>query len=377
MVRRGLPFAVTMLLVWSIADLEAQLRHRIADAPLCGTCTVTVQRTTVIYDRDGHAGLSSPTPQDVLRTSSGKLVVISTNPAEALLFNEGGDFVKRLGRAGQGPGEYRSPRSAIQGVGDTVWIVDSGLQRRTAWSPDGAYLGAQHRIPSLLVDAVMLPNRSWVLSGPGTGATSIGLPLHLVGDDGTIAMSFGPEIDVNPTGHLPGWIRRRLADAADGNFWAVWRYEYSLEKYDSQGELRQVIERDAPWFSAGEPGRPGRLDRDGPAAAVVGMVENDEGLAKVLVTVPGRNWREGLGERELQPGFEAAGVYWTPIRDYDKVYGFVIEIIDVRRRELLYRRRFNGLALGWVDHNHFATYREDEWAIPVIEIHRVSFTDSR
>lgn len=327
-----------------------------------------------IHDRDGAAGMKPPTPQDVLRTSSGHLMVMTTNPSVPLLFDESGAFVAQLGRRGEGPGEFRSPRSAVQGVGDTIWVLDSGLRRRTAWSPEGEYLGATRRTPGF-VHAVELSDGIWVFNGLLPAAISF--PFHRVGAGGNVDLSFGPEVRAEPGAHPGTGLRRDLAPGADGNFWAISPYEYKLEKYDLQGDLLTVIERNVDWFVERDPSVSWSLAEDGPATNPAGLVESDNGLLKTLVNLPGENWREGIGERELQPGFEEAGIYWTPIRDYRKAFNFVIEVIDPERGELLHRERFAGLTLGWVDEHHIATYHQDEFDIPIIEIHRVDFTDTR
>jgi hypothetical protein len=71
-------------------------------------------------------------------TARGNVVVVDRKTQDVRLFDAHGNFLQRLGRPGQGPGEFRAPHSVLVTPSDEIWIAD--MQRRLtvfAPSPDG------------------------------------------------------------------------------------------------------------------------------------------------------------------------------------------------------------------------------------------------
>lgn len=67
-------------------------------------------------------------------TRQGTVVVIDRKSEDVRLFDARGQFLQRLGRRGQGPGEFRAPHSLLVTPSDELWIAD--LQRRlTVFAP--------------------------------------------------------------------------------------------------------------------------------------------------------------------------------------------------------------------------------------------------
>ena len=71
-------------------------------------------------------------------TKKGAIIVVDRKNMDVRLFDDRGQFLQRLGRAGQGPGEFRAPHSLLVTPTDDIWIAD--MQRRLTVfgpSPDG------------------------------------------------------------------------------------------------------------------------------------------------------------------------------------------------------------------------------------------------
>lgn len=73
------------------------------------------------------------------RLSDGRIVV-ANGGTEMRWFSPQGTHLSTLGGRGDGPGEFRSIRSAVVAPGDTVVVYDGASQRLTWLSPDGALL---------------------------------------------------------------------------------------------------------------------------------------------------------------------------------------------------------------------------------------------
>lgn len=70
----------------------------------------------------------------------GSLLVASLGTSDLVLLDQTGTETRRVGRKGEGPGEYRWP-SWVQAVGDTVWVYDKGARRLTTLGADFSLLG--------------------------------------------------------------------------------------------------------------------------------------------------------------------------------------------------------------------------------------------
>lgn len=70
--------------------------------------------------------------------SDGGLLVVDQPASRVRRFDGEGNRNGVVGRRGEGPGELRQPSSAVAGPGDTLFVVQRGGPRLTAYGPDGA-----------------------------------------------------------------------------------------------------------------------------------------------------------------------------------------------------------------------------------------------
>lgn len=71
------------------------------------------------------------------RLSDGGFAVLEQVPAEVRIFDRSGEFVRRVGAEGDGPGELRSPVGLAVLPGDTILVWDRGAQRLNWFSVAG------------------------------------------------------------------------------------------------------------------------------------------------------------------------------------------------------------------------------------------------
>lgn len=93
------------------------------------------------------------------------------------LFESDGSYISRLGREGEGPGEFRQIRQLIIHDGK-LWVYDSHLRRISLFSTE------THEFESMIL---FLPDNSGRIENPG-GATP--LMLRSILDDGSYLVSF-------------------------------------------------------------------------------------------------------------------------------------------------------------------------------------------
>src|SRR5690606_1617267 len=73
----------------------------------------------------------------VVRTDDGRYVVANGKPLEVRVYDASGQMQRRLGRAGEGPGELRYQAMVRHWPGDSVLAFSSGTNRWMLFSLDG------------------------------------------------------------------------------------------------------------------------------------------------------------------------------------------------------------------------------------------------
>lgn len=100
-----------------------------------------------------------------------------------------GRLIRRLGRAGDGPGEFRNP-NWIGLHGDSVWVNDGRLRRVTWFDRDGNYLGDRPYpdppdvAPPLVAGFGLLTSNGSALFVTNAADPDRELPVFVVGPDG-------------------------------------------------------------------------------------------------------------------------------------------------------------------------------------------------
>jgi len=200
----------------------------------CASCVLTFGEATVIGDRDDH--FLDTAPFDYATTSRGHVIVVTMSQVQE--FDRSGNFVRRLGRTGDGPGEFRNPTGIVVGPADTVFIFHgAGVE---VFDTHGTPV-RQALAPRALRRPIQLATGEFVqVRDPGgpVGSPSI----HVYSSDKE-PRAFGPG---TVPGNSPGRTavqRLELAPSSDGSFWLAPRAPYRLERWTAAGHLQLVLER--------------------------------------------------------------------------------------------------------------------------------------
>lgn len=103
----------------------------------------------------------------VRKLANGMVVVANTKPLELRLFDAKGKFVRRIGRSGNGPGEFRGDLRLLPAGGDSIVVFVSGRLRNVIYRQDGTLLGETvfERNLSPLLTTSALASRTSIWSG--------------------------------------------------------------------------------------------------------------------------------------------------------------------------------------------------------------------
>lgn len=263
-----------------------------------------------------------------VRDSSRRVFTISRKKDAVLVYGEDGTFLRRLGKAGAGPGEFRSIRRVLLGPGDSIYVSDWGLGRLTVYAPDLSLA----RVQSLAYPpSLILGDGRFVIADHVPAATGIAFPIHVAGADGVLRNSFGA--DMSESLADMGLITRRWAAAArNGDIWTVAPGRYTLERWDPGTGLRKAaIAIESSWFR--EVVNWPDDERTRPPAVIEALWEDDAGLIWFVFRDADLDWTApapALANVERAIGAD----------EYERTYDWVIEVVDPTAGLVIASKRF-------------------------------------
>ena len=77
--------------------------------------------------------------EDLGRLEDGRLVVLNRSSRQLLMFGRDGEFLRSVGRRGEGPGEFVDPIELGVIGGDSIVVWDWGLGRLVLFGADGSH----------------------------------------------------------------------------------------------------------------------------------------------------------------------------------------------------------------------------------------------
>lgn len=190
--------------------------------------------------------------------SRGRLYVLDQQAQEVRVFDEGGQFVTRIGKAGSGPGELSQAAGPLfVGPGDTLSVPDVMQQRVTRYGPDGQPVGS-YPLPmtgGIPVKWMEAPDQDLIQQAmimampnqPDVEPKNLLLRRDPSGEveDTVMELPIGRSFDFSggsPSITIfesePTWTI-----APDGAFYFGNSDQYRLEQYSPQGELVRVVKK--------------------------------------------------------------------------------------------------------------------------------------
>jgi hypothetical protein len=279
------------------------------------------------------------------------------------VYDSAGRYLRTIGRAGRGPGEFTSPY-VVGFSGNRVTHVFDVIPHRWVVFDSGYRALSTTTLPFAPVAAVMLSADLAILTGESHGRETIGYPLHLFSRSRGLVRSFGVDRPIADP-RRPQNITRIIAPAAGGRVWATRGSAYEIELFDTLGVRRSRIVRDVPWF------RPWTSDTSTGLESrtqpfISDIREDGSGLLWVLLNVPDAAWqpREGV----LRPG----GMIYIPDTTKELIYDTIVEVIDPASGQLLVSRRFPEYFRKFAGERVIYRYTEDEASNPYYVVHRLT-----
>ena len=107
------------------------------DAQSTPAWIVNPQPVTAIGLVDGPADQELAGVSGARRLHDGRVVIANGKPLEVRMYDAHGTLLQRIGRTGDGPGEFRGRLDLLPAGGDSLLVYDQGTQRLSLFGTDG------------------------------------------------------------------------------------------------------------------------------------------------------------------------------------------------------------------------------------------------
>lgn len=357
MLTRWRTSAASMALTLAVAGGAAPAQETvvIGSAAECRGCTIEYRLIMKFGDADGPGTIGRPNA--FAKDSRGRFYYVSEEESHIIkVFGPDGRYLRRIGRRGEGPDEFRNITRLVVTSGDTLHAFDSGNGRHAKISPEGDILGAS-RLTGWVVSATAIPAGIAIASNLAT-PERIGYPLHIVRGDSVIR-SFGADPAVYRKDMFYAFQRLITGDHA-GDVWAAHRLQYVVDAWTQSGVLKRRIVRDAPWMPPQWMQR-NRTDaqKEHPEIQDVRFADRDH--LWVAVRVNEDTWYRGLGE----PFGTPEGRLFH-LKEVDLIWGSRVELLNVATGSLVLSGESDEMFIGFTGPFEVLSYRENDRGVPRI-----------
>lgn len=233
----------------SATPLSAQEPEQVSGEVTCAECVITLDTIVTIGGLDGP-GL------DVVSGFSGVavdrrdrlLVWTGYGSSEISVFDSTGEYLRTIGGAGQGPGEYRSV--SYVGVGRRYIHVFDSQNGRTMLDHDFRVVRTD-RFPGQILSVAVVGDDVAVFAGNIPTPAAVGHSLHLLWPSGEMA-SYGYDGETYLSQTTPGTTGTSVAGRG-GTVWTVQRHVNRIVRWDLAPEPRvgRVFDRHVVEFIEG------------------------------------------------------------------------------------------------------------------------------
>ncbi len=284
-----------------------------SDGP-CPTCSIELETVGMLGDPGDDTSVradATDSPCSVSRLSSGEfLVSAGVGGGEILVYGDSGRIERRIGRPGQGPGEFETHLTMWLTPEDTLYVFDQGNGRVQTFDPSGEYVRS-FLLPWPIARYALLESNEWLVHPMPVSAFYATRPVFAVlSQAGEVLAEFGtiPEDLLDQE----SWV---VTPDHSGAFWEADVREYVVRLRSPTGEVERTIEYPAEWYPSWDHVEPGA-----PLAApfppfLWHLNEDTDGLLWTYVIVPDADWAPRTSWPEGSSG-------------YNRMFDTMVEVAD-------------------------------------------------
>lgn len=182
----------------------------------------------------------------VVTDSRGTVYALDRGDNRLIAFNPDGSLRGKIGRKGQGPGEFQNPRGLASDGDSTLYTANQGGTRIDAFNTEGEFLDShlleEHDLSFVRLSGFLPPN-TLVLTSPAWGYVGVNVTGLAMGNPWEKTVEFMlDESDADP---LPQMMNVGLSlNMFDGGLAFGNSHVYTIRFFDAQGALKRVVSRE-------------------------------------------------------------------------------------------------------------------------------------
>lgn len=214
-----------------------QLFEPVQKVKLKGALVGTVDRIVILKDR--HFAILDHTLKQVN------------------VFDKSGDFVRRIGKTGSGPGEYLRPTDICSDDNQNIYILDNRLKRVSAFDSMGNYKYS-FNFGDLFAENIAVAQDKLYLYGSNYDKpmarcyeVTTGRELFQFVERSEFLSRFGPGSPIISVAGFGGYLLRVYND----KIYVIYPIEYLIRKYNLSGSELGGISGASPFFRPPDPDR--------------------------------------------------------------------------------------------------------------------------
>lgn len=348
-----------------VVPANAQSRPLIDAAPSCKVCSLVLDHRVALVATPDQRGPTSES-QSVIRNSRGEFVLAHAAASDEIeVFAPTGNFVRHVGTA-EGL-HVKNITRVVRGKGDTIQVLDGLGGARYVVGPDLTVVRKLGFFPGV-TDALPLEHDQLLVSAKVLDAAHVGLPLHVIGEDGQVVKSFGATDPVFRPDQAFAF-QRIIARSGLERIWSIHRTALVIEEWDLSGRKMRELEIHAPWFPAWSQGSQVSAT-EAPRSIVTAARTDGSGRLWLILTVAGTDWRKAkLG------GAEGRGATAQP--DFDDAFDSMVLVVDVNTAHVVAEQRFPQLLRTFCDSDCVVGYKNDGRSTGTLEAWRLRLVGER
>lgn len=351
---------------WQSSAAQAPPRITIADKPTCPTCRIA-STAIVRFSALASADQVDVAPLALAEDRQGRIWMAFEG--EGLRIYDGrGVFLRRIGRSGQGPGEFATPDLLQPLPNDSMLVVDMMNRRATILDPQGRVARTLIARNQLLFPLV----RNWpndvIVSARVSTPEAAGLPLHVAsfgGSEVTLSRSFASGAASMRPSDLPNAYELVARDAR-GGFVTTSPVQFELKRWSAPGVLSQVLARASGWFPNPSSGRIG-TPTEPPSPRISSVHVDAHGRVWTFIRTASPNWKSAWsrfpsGARETSPAN----------LDRSRLFETTVEVIDPAAKQVILRQTLGGIVYFVLDGTRVLIEREGPRGVPVFSLEQLT-----
>lgn len=337
--------------------------------PACPTCEIQLQHVVTLGTAGGPGGFSD-VPAGIAQLSDNSFVVTTPDMGneEPFLFDSTGAFVARLGRVGDGPGEFRNPSAVVAGPGNTLHFFERYPAAKVTVFHNGKFVRNVQPVPGTYDGAVMTDG-SYLVNN-----TYAAFPLQIWSDSGQMLAEFGTGEPFQST-DATFRNQRAISVAKNGVIWTVTKnFDYIIKSWDSDGHLISEHRPNRPWFKPYDSSVfPTPDEQPNPSTNAIWLEGED--MLWTFGRVAATSWADGLA----RANWFGQEIY--RMESPQLVFDLQIDVFDLVNDKVLSSRRIPGIG-AWatiVAPGLLATRRTDDdgwWYADIWKLDLVMQDDS-